>query len=151
MDGDSTTQGAYRALMFYIGAVVRSGDRRQKAALLAVLRQHAVTSCHTGLLPPQGDARESEDDRRSRQKARRVLEMTMPVADLGRYATALKEHGDQHGFVPVYKVTELSGMPPQFQASLMVEGSLFEGLAKTKKQARHEAAKTACLRMDIEI
>lgn len=147
---DDSNRGAYRMVMFCIGAVVRSGDRKQKAALLAILRQHAANLDHTDPVLSQSDADGGEGNRRSSQRVRRVFESTIPAADVGRYATALKEYGDQHGFAPVYKVIELSRVPPYFQASVMVEGSLFEGHAKTKKQARHEAAKMACLEMDIE-
>lgn len=139
-------------VMFCTGAIVRSGDRKQKAALLAILRQHASDRDRVDPLASQGSTRRDHEVQQHPQRISSAFENRyMPATDIGRYATALKEHGDQYGFVPTYEVVELSSVPPQFQATATVEGSSFEGIAKTKKQARHEAAKKACLTLHIKV
>lgn len=138
-------------MMFCIGAVVRSGNRAQKAALLNVLRRHISASEHAGWFRSHvEDVAERESDPPPHQDQQCDDAETLPSVDMGRYASALKEHGDQVGFTPIYKVTKMSKGSPSFRASVLVDGSSCEGVARTKKQARHEAAKKACLRMDIE-
>lgn len=151
---DNVSQhGAYRAMMFCIGAVVRNGDRAQKAALLTVLRRHISHSARESSASWQANSmpkreRAQQDTHEGQQSDDND---TSPSVGLGRYAAALQEHGSQLGFQPVYKVTELSKGSPTFRASVLVAGSSCEGIAKTKKQARHEAAKKACLQMDINV
>lgn len=139
--------------MFCIGAVVRKGDRRQKAVLLTVLRQYGATSQASDFPHPRnGKARGEGSVREYPQKVEQFVdEINTSSSDLGRYATALKEYSDKHGMALTYRVDELSKVPPRFRAIVVVdETSTYVGTAKTKKQARHEAAKEACLEMDIE-
>ncbi|KAK5069403.1 hypothetical protein LTR51_008653 [Lithohypha guttulata] len=143
---------AYRVMMLCIGAIVRKGDRRQKAALLAVLRGQGGPVENSGVSQPRSSTTQHEG--RTRRYPRKVEhfvgDVSIAASELGRYATALKEHSDKHGLVPTYKVDEVSKIPPHFRAFVMVDGSTYTGTAKTKKQARHEAAKEACLEMDID-
>jgi dsRNA-specific ribonuclease len=64
---------------------------------------------------------------------------------------ALKEHGDESSVAPVYHTQTLSLEPSLFRATVTFQGFTFEGKAKTKKQARHYAAKEACEYLDIKI
>lgn len=145
-------QDAYRVMMFCIGAVVRKGDRQQKAALLAVLRRQGTVLEHSGMSHTQSDSTQSTVSvrRYPRQVEHIVDDLDMAGSDLGRYATALKENSDKRGLLPTYDVEELSQFPPRFLAIVTLEGSTYEGTAKTKKQARHEAARKACLDMKIQ-
>lgn len=150
VDTDSE-DGAYRRLMICIGATVRNGDRQEKASLLAVLRQHRAISDFTDpYRPPHDGAAAMNDIRKASYTVGQAMnDEPVPVTDLGRYATALKEHGDQRGFTPRYYVEELSRVPPLFKAKVHADGSVFVGLATSKKQARHKAAMKACSKMDI--
>ena len=139
-------------MMCCVGAIVRSGDRKQKATLLAVIRQCAALS-------------RSVDHPHPRSSYPGVVVegvQTLPLfpetangedvspADLGRYATALKEYGDQHGFAPEYSVRHLSSAPSLFQARVTFDGRRFEGTARNKKQSRHQAASEACSYLGID-
>lgn len=139
-------------MMFCIGAVVRNGDRKQKAALLSVLRQYKVKPDRpSSFWSPAGNAREGVSGRKHAHKMEQFVDDTnVTTLDLGRYATALKEYGDKHEFVPTYHVMEMCRVPPRFRAIVTVDGSVYVGTAKTKKQARHEAAREACLEMEID-
>lgn len=141
----------YRLMMFSIGAVVRKGDRGQKAVLLAVLRQQGAPEA-SDLARPQAEDAHSEANarKRSRKVEGFVDGHSVSSMDLGRYATALKEYSDKHGSEAIYRVDELSRIPPRFQATVVVDGSTYQGTARTKKLARHEAARVACLEMKIE-
>lgn len=150
---DDSEHGRYRALMFCIGSVVRGGTRTQKAALLAVLRRLINDPSHAESSRSQADGEaESENPRPHLLKDEPfVRKEKTPSSVMGRYTKALQEYGDQNEFKPFYRYRELSDGSPYFHASVIVDGTLYEGVAATKKQARHEAAKKACLAMNIEI
>ena len=144
---------SYSTLMFCIGAVVRCGNRRQKATLLAVIRQHStepstnkISGHHTK------DAYSTlEQSHLLRNTTRSTLDERLDTDGPGRYATMLKEYADKHGLVPVYVVAELSNVPPLFGATVTLDGSSFEGRGKQKKEARHQAAKAACTVLELGI
>ena len=138
---------AYCATLTGIGAIVRKGSREQKTALLHTLRQHAASS-------------ECQDRRSAGADAGQngwwsphhtfASSESLPIANLGQYSVALKENGDQHGFVPEYAVQGVSTSPPQFKAVVSFKGFSFEGVARNKKQARHLAAREACNYLKIQ-
>lgn len=141
----------YRLMMFCIGAVVRKGDRGQKAVLLAVLRRQGALEASNLAFPQAGDTHsEASARRRSRKVEGSVDDHSVSSTDLGRYATALKEHSDKQGLEAIYRVDELSRIPPRFRATVVVGGLTYKGTARTKKLARHEAARVACLELKIE-
>lgn len=148
---DDSQHRAYRVMMFCIGAVVRRGDRNQKATLLAVLRQHIVKSDYAGSIRTQiDDTIKRESAREYSSKVEQFLDNeTSSAVDIGRFATALHEYSAQHSIKPIYRVIQLSIDPPRFQAFVAVAGDTYEGFAKTKRQARQEAAKRACLKRNI--
>ena len=131
-----------------IGAIVRKGSRDQKAALLLTLRQHAAPSesQDQGL----GLADASRGDWWSPPVQPSASNEKLPASSLGQYAVVLKEHGDQHGFVPEYVIQNVSTSPPKFKAIVLFQGFSFEGIARSKKQARHLAARDACNYLQIQ-
>lgn len=144
---------AYRVMMFCIGAVVRKGDRRQKATLLTVLRRQLTVLEHLDMSRARSDtSQRTASARKYPQQAEHLVDdFDMSGADLGRYATALKQDSDKRGLLPAYDVEELSQIPPRFRAMITLEGSTYTGTAKTKKQARHKAARQACSDRDIQV
>ena len=71
--------------------------------------------------------------------------------DLPRYTMALKEIGDAEGREPRYSITQLSLVPPIFQAVVRFGGSKYEGEASTKRKAKHLASKCACSGLGIHL
>jgi len=71
--------------------------------------------------------------------------------DLPRYTMALKEFGDAEGREPRYSITQLSLVPPIFQAVVRFDGSTYEGEASTKRKAKHLASKCACSGLGIHL
>jgi dsRNA-specific ribonuclease len=114
-----------------VGTTVRTGTRDQKIALLEAIRQALP---ETVRYAPQHHARMSND----------TSSNSWPPPELGKYASALKEFGDQHAFTPVYTYQTLSVSPPKFQATLSCGEVMFKGTGRNKKQARHAAAYEAC-------
>lgn len=139
--------------MFCIGAIVRGGTRTQKATLLAVLRRQISDLGHVSSSRSQADGEAESESTRPRplKDESFVRKEKAPPSIMGRYTKALQEYGDQNEFKPFYRYRELSDGSPYFHASVIVDGTLYEGVAATKKQARHEAAKKACIAMGIEI
>lgn len=138
-------------MMVCIGVVVRKGDRRQKAVLITVLRRQKAAregpgSSNSLILQSKGHG-----GKYSGKAEQLIDDLDAIPSDLGRYATALTDYSNKRGLKPVYTVNELPRDPPRFSANLAIDGSTYEGAAKTKKQARHEAARKACLEMDIEV
>lgn len=150
IDND-THHGAYRVMMFCIGALVRSGNRQHKAALLTVIRQHLANLGHTGSSRIRTEEYvKRENDQQYSPKERYSENEYLPEINLGRYATALHEFSSQNSYEPTYRVITLSKYPPRYQATVTVAGASYESVAKSKRQARQDAAKKACLKMDIK-
>lgn len=117
-----------------------------------MLRQYGVKSDRpNSFWSPAGNTRKGVSARKHAHKMEQFVDDTNVITlDLGRYSTALKEYGDKHEFVPMYHVTEMCRVPPRFRAIVTVDEAVYVGTAKTKKQARHEAAREACLEMEID-
>jgi len=145
-------QDAYRALLSLTGAVVRKGNREQKALLISTLRNTASMRPSAG---PRGISSPTSvaDTDAGGEAHRWWSSTTKPVtnAEIAPYTMALKEHGDESSGTPDYHTQTLSLHPPSFKAIVTFKGLTFEGKAKTKKQARHYAAKKACEFLNIKI
>ena len=124
---------AYRALLSLTGAIVRKGNREQKALLISTLRDTAFVDSLANL--------------------RHISATTKGVtnAEIAPYSMALKEDGDKSSVAPVYHTQTLSLDPPLLKATVTFKGLTFEGRGRTKKQARHFAAKEACEYLEIKI
>jgi len=143
-------QDAYRALLSLTGAVVRKGNREQKALLISILRNTASMGPSAG---PRGISSPSSvaGTDAGGEAHRWWSSTTKPVtnAEIAPYTMALKEH--ESSVAPGYHTQTLSLHPPSFKATVTFKGFTFEGTAMTKKQARHYAAKEACEFLNIKI
>lgn len=75
------------------------------------------------------------------------------VADvnIALYTMVLKEFGDSSGDEPSYSSVQHSLDPPNFEVTVSVQGRVFEGRARTKKQAKHLASQKACQSLGLSI
>ena len=145
-------QDAYRALSSLTGAVVRKGNREQKALLISTLRDTTSMGSSSDVQDisrPSSVLTTDAGNDTNHWGASTIEEMTN--AELAPYTMALKEHGDESSITPVYHTQTVSLYPPLFKATVAFKGFTFEGKAKTKKQARHYAAKEACKYLEIKI
>lgn len=67
------------------------------------------------------------------------------------YSMALKEYGDNVGREARYDIERSPANPNLFSARVHVNGSQYDGLGRTKKQAKHLANKAACQAMRIVV
>lgn len=67
------------------------------------------------------------------------------------YSMALKEYGDNVGREARYDIERSSANPNLFSARVHVNGSQYDGLGRTKKQAKHLANKAACQGIGIVV
>ncbi len=145
-------QDPYQALLALAGAIVRVGTREEKVKLMATLREPVVHNRSTN--PQKADALSSKPcpDSWSGSKVKASFSNeTLSKAELAPYSIALKEHGDKCNVLPEYTVQALSLYPPKFRAIVSFKDYTFEGSARTKKQAKHCAAKEACAYLDVKV
>jgi len=70
---------------------------------------------------------------------------------VAHYSMALKEYGDKVGREPRYVVERSPTHPSFFAARVDMNGSQYEGMARTKKQAQHLASRAACQAIGIAV
>jgi hypothetical protein len=70
-------------------------------------------------------------------------------AQVAHYSMALKEYGDMVGREASYSIAPSPIYPAFFLACVSVNGSLYEGTARTKKQTKHFASRAACRAIGI--
>ena len=68
---------------------------------------------------------------------------------LAHYSMALKEHGNSIGKEVLYDIRPSVLRPSMFRALVDVNGSRYEGEARTKREAKHLASRAACRAMKI--
>lgn len=141
-DFDEEDMDPYRAVMTSIGAIVRTGDPKQRAILVAVFRH---------FIPHSRDPKNHDDRHTPKSPKYSTNTPFEPMStddisekELGERASALQEYGSRNGFLPTYVVSKLSSAPPEFKATVSFNGLSFEGIASRKKLARHQAAHQAC-------
>lgn len=149
--GAGTSRAAgLRAYYIAIGALANSEDYRISQSLDSLIQPDVASregsaartnaQYTTGLQnnniggPVSPDAGSTQNDKR-----------------LAYYSMALKEHGDTIGREPRYDIEPSSVHPSQFRARVSVNGSIFDGEASTKKQAKHLASKEACRALGIAV
>lgn len=71
--------------------------------------------------------------------------------DLPRYTSALKEYGDQRGQAYSWPTRQISTTPVRFRCIIRMDGRTYDGVARSKKQAKHLASREACQDLNIEI
>jgi len=136
---------AYRDLMNSIGKMCREGHERAWTAIGSAI-QRSFEPPHNA---PNGA---SSRHRASADTAVRKSGSTvdgLPALDIFRYSMALKEHGDQQGQLMNWDEECLRAYPPHFKATIHVQGLSFDGTGSTKKMARHQACREACLALGI--
>ena len=139
------THDAYRAMVTCVGAVVRKGNGAEKATLLAALRELSNTGVSSGHQKNSSSTPNIIPDDWTGERLRKsASDRSLSGNPLGRYSVALREHCDQHDFVPEYTVQAVSIYPPKYKAIVTFNDFSFEGTARNKKQARHQAAREAC-------
>lgn len=143
-DFDQDDDG-YSKLLTILGAVLRTSESSEEASLSRCIKRHL------GLAKPQhveNDDTFVKKDDLSIKEDRRGNRSYEPY--LAQYSMALKEHGDKTGDKVDFRVDCISFQPvPEFEAILTFKGAEFSGRAKTKKEARHLAAKSACDKFGI--
>lgn len=138
-DFDRNDDG-YSKLLSVYGAVLRTTEGSEETRLSHCIKQHMGLAKSQHLenldIPMQGkgfNIKEEPPKDRSYTPC------------LAQYSMALKEYGDKTGDKVDFTVDCISFYPvPQFEAILTFKGAEFRGRAKTKKEARHLAAKSAC-------
>lgn len=70
---------------------------------------------------------------------------------VAHYSMALKEYGDKVGRESRYDFEPCSTHPSLFTAHVHVNGSQYEGMARTKKQAQYLASRAACQAIGIAV
>jgi len=132
----------YEQLMSTIGATIRSGTPEQKEIVLGILRQAYSPQ---SLSPKPVSATPAPLSHSTKVTPGKVT----PTADLGSFATALKEHGDQIGQQPTYVYQKLSQIPSQVKCIVTFQDFTFEAVAPNRKVARHLAARDACKYLSV--
>lgn len=70
---------------------------------------------------------------------------------MAHYSMALKEYGDMVGREASYSIVPSPTYPASFLAYVTMNGSRYEGSARTKKQAKHFASRAACRAIGIRV
>lgn len=73
----------------------------------------------------------------------------MPVSDISRFTSVLKEHGDHLGKQPKYTEERASIEPTEYRVRVTLGDVTGEGRARSKKQAKHLASQEACRRLNL--
>lgn len=143
----------HEALLKMIGAILRKADKKERADLEATLKGHKRSE--TNETPQDYPASNSDSGIKNEDSDSEAVNNAGAAAaklDTGRYVGALKEHGDRINQLVRYETEPLSLEPPQFRASVFFNGGSWDGkIEKTKKQARHQAAKAACESLSIRV
>ncbi|OJI84213.1 hypothetical protein ASPTUDRAFT_43211 [Aspergillus tubingensis CBS 134.48] len=70
--------------------------------------------------------------------------------EIWKYTSRLWEDGSNHGVTPNVKESCLSSYPPKFRITISYLGIQASGEGKTKKHAKHIAAKGVCQRLGLQ-
>lgn len=130
----------YSKLLTLLGAVLRITEGSEEARLSDCIKQHMGLAkpqhvVRPGIVTNGNDEDMNEDLQGDRSRA----------PSLAQYFTFLKEYGDRTGHKLDFRVDCIAFQPvPRFEAILTFKGVEFSGRARTKKEARHLAAKYAC-------
>ena len=135
-NGNRNSCHEFRGLLTKIGWIIRTGTREMRAQLLEVLRQPLPHST-CGLSEPVF--------RRNDGFA------TLSASDRGKYASALNEYGQEHGFVTTCRYETRPANSLTCIAVALCGEKTFRASAKNKKMARHAAAFQACEHFGIII
>lgn len=138
----------FRAFTTLLGSICRGGGESVDSRVSAIVqgRHHAeeITAPTSSPMPPaelqyaqplivRGSDSEEEDPK------------------LPRYTMALKEFGDRRGLAVTWPTHELSYSPLKFRCVTQVGGGAFEGVAGSKRKARHLASRRACQSLNIVV
>ena len=127
----------YEGLMTTIGSILRRGDHTTKRMLIRSLRRFGGEQ--SGELIPEEPAVPNEGVSRTEPLTR-----TSETMDFGRYVAKLKEHADSLGVEFATTVEEITIRPPLYEATVHLRKERFTARAKSKKEARQQAAYKGC-------
>jgi len=143
---NSTRESIFRAYCVAIGALAFSSDADSRRSLEILVSPTAKSVDHITTRRREAAAEggsltalsgESSDGLSCRQTV------------LAHYSMALKEHGDSIGKEVLYDIRPSVLRPSMFRALVDVNGSRYEGEARTKRHAKHLASRAACRAMKI--
>ena len=131
-----------------------SQDEDMKRKILQVIRSGRLDghSSHGSTLrePPEIEQGVNEDAAQPNTPAADNITEVGDL-DLPRYTSALKEYGDQQGVAYSCPTRQISTMPVRSRCVIQVEGRTYDGVARSKKEAKHLASQQACQLLGIEI
>ena len=127
----------YEGLMTTIGSILRRGDHATKRMLIQSLRRFGGEQLGE-VIPREAVTRSKKTSRTDPLKS---ISGTM---DFGRYVAKLKEHADSLGVEFPTTLEEITIKPPLYEATVHLEKEKFTARAKSKKEARQQAAYKAC-------
>ncbi|KIW36361.1 uncharacterized protein PV06_11358 [Exophiala oligosperma] len=133
--GDSSAGHAFHALVTEVGRTVRIGPREGQARLLQRLRQPLPRPTRGTSAGYWHNLNDSD---------------VLPGSDPGKFASALNEYGQQHGFVTSYEYETSPGNMQCIAVALCGEET-FRASGRNKKVARHAAAYHACRHFGIRV
>lgn len=62
----------------------------------------------------------------------------------------LQNKADQKKLIIGYRIEKMPDNPDLFKAVVTIQGSVFQGTGTTKKEAKHQASKAACVMLGLE-
>jgi hypothetical protein len=153
---DSDAEHMTRASEFYaycvtIGKLTLSGSQTGERDL-EMLIGGEISSNERDTVPANGSTAARGDQLPGGHQA--VAPSSLNIASdmqVAHYSMALKEYGDKVGRESRYDFEPCSTHPSLFTARVHVNGSQYEGMARTKKQAQHLASRAACQAIGITV
>ena len=119
-----------------IGMIMAKGDEETRRKLIDTVQGGSTRASTLGI----------EVDRTMPLGSRSVSEEPLPL-----YTMRLKERADQQRKSIDYSFKQLSVLPANWEASVLVEDRRFTAVAETKRQAKHIASRAACIALGIGV
>ncbi len=135
---------SYEGLLTTVGSILREGSKADIRLLVLSLRKHRSEKASLGTSPMAAN-------RKAVEVAASGSQDIASPADLGCYAQALKEYGERVGAQPHFRIESQGLNSPAFEASLIFQGLNIKARGKSKKEARHRAAKQGCQNLRLPV
>jgi Double-stranded RNA binding motif len=148
----SAQHDPHARLLALVGMTIRTGNEKEKQAMISILRRHSEASTING--------QEKVEEPKSKEREDRTKvfphgdisgKVTTASANSAQYTMILKELGDESGVPPKYSLETLSLDPPLFKATVSFRDITFESTARTKKEAKHQASRQACEHLGFKV
>lgn len=158
LDSDMTIEHAsnneFLGFATQLGMAYSAGDEDMKKKILQVVRTGRLDghSSHGSTLREPAEIEQGANE----SAAQPNLPMADNVTELGdidlpRFTSILKEYGDQQGVAYSWPTRQVSTMPVRFRCVIQMEDRTCDGIARSKKDAKHLASRKACQLLGIEI